>query len=72
VACTRVVPPAVTANPSPAEIVRRAAAIRAGWSEAVRRSRLRVDWRALGWHVPVADENLPAAALAEHYLGETR
>jgi hypothetical protein len=54
VACTRQVPPVVAPDPTPAEIARRAAAIRAGWSEAVRRSRLRADWRGLPWRVPLA------------------
>jgi hypothetical protein len=56
----------VTANPSPAEIAVRAAAVRSGWSEAVRRSRLRVDWRGLPWRLPVVAlaEDGRAVALA--------
>jgi hypothetical protein len=52
----------VSADPTPVQIARRAARVRAGWSAAVRRSRLRVDWRASAWYVPLVDEGLVAAA----------
>jgi hypothetical protein len=63
-ACYRRAPPVVTADPSPAQIARRTARIRAGWSEAERCRRLRPDWRRLPWRVPVVDEGLLAAAPA--------
>jgi hypothetical protein len=55
----------VAADPSPAEIARRAAAISAGWSEAVRLSRLRADWRGLPGRLPLAvlDAGVLATAL---------
>jgi hypothetical protein len=63
-ACYRQAPPVVVADPTPAEIAVRAELVRAGWSEAVRLSRLRVDWRPLGWYVPVVEAGVLAAALA--------
>jgi hypothetical protein len=62
--CYRRSPPVVVGDPTPAQIARRAAAIRAGWSVAEHLSRLRVDWRAQAWRLPLVDEGLLAAALA--------
>src|SRR5689334_15141269 len=46
-------PPPRPPDPTPAEIAARAALIRAGWTEAERVKRLRVDWRDLDWKVPL-------------------
>jgi hypothetical protein len=54
----------VVVDPSPAQIARRAARVRAGWSEAERCRRLRPDLRPLAWRVPLVDDGLLAAVLA--------